>query len=184
MPGREPPPSRPRHYLLIRRHLMTGELATATATCPKARCCRCPGSSAPPVSDGQPRRASSSAKTASGSTNPRSASTPRSPGTPVLVMAALGICAVTAASLRHRTDTRVPAPSQPDQPPPANPGMIPLTVPETGRLLARPLCPRPPHAGWTGAAVTRPAQPGTTNAPASPRTLRLRRSDIEWLLPY
>jgi hypothetical protein len=53
-------------------------------------------------------------------------------------MAALAICAVTAALLRHRTDTRAPAPVRPDQPPPADPGMIPLTVPETGRLLAHP----------------------------------------------
>ena len=53
-------------------------------------------------------------------------------------MAALAICAVTAALLRRRTDTRAPAPVRPDQPPPADPGMIPLTVPETGRLLARP----------------------------------------------
>jgi SRSO17 transposase len=65
----------------------------------------------------------------------------------VLVMAALAICAITAASLRHRTDTRAPAPSRPDQPPPANPGMIPLTVPETGRLLAHPP-PRQAAARW------------------------------------
>jgi hypothetical protein len=58
-------------------------------------------------------------------------------------MAALAICAITAASLSHRTDTRAPAPSRPDQPPPANPGMIPLTVPETGRLLSHP---PPPQA--------------------------------------
>ena len=56
----------------------------------------------------------------------------------VLVMAALAICAVTAALLRRRTGTQAPAPVLPDQPPPADPGMIPLTVPETGRLLARP----------------------------------------------
>ena len=36
----------------------------------------------------------------------------------VLVMAALAICAVTAALLRRRTDTRAPAPARPDQPPP------------------------------------------------------------------
>ena len=53
-------------------------------------------------------------------------------------MAALAICAVTAALLRRRTDTQAPAPAHPDQPPPADPGMIPLTVPETGRLLSRP----------------------------------------------
>ena len=50
----------------------------------------------------------------------------------VLVMAALAICAVTAALLRRRTDTRAPAPARPDQPPPADPGMIPLTVPKPG----------------------------------------------------
>ena len=60
-------------------------------------------------------------------------------------MAALAICAVTAALLRRRTDTRAPAPVRPDQPPPADPGMMPLTVPETGRLLAYP--PPPGSAG-------------------------------------
>ena len=63
----------------------------------------------------------------------------------VLVMAALAICAVTAALLRRRTDTQAPAPVLPDQPPPAEPGMIPLTVPETGRLLGPP--PPPGSAG-------------------------------------
>jgi hypothetical protein len=53
-------------------------------------------------------------------------------------MAALAICVVTAALLRRRTDTRAPAPRRADQPPPADPGMIPLTVPETARLLAHP----------------------------------------------
>ena len=53
-------------------------------------------------------------------------------------MAALAICAVTAALLRLRTDTQAPAPALPHQPRPAEFGMVPLTVPETGRLLARP----------------------------------------------
>jgi hypothetical protein len=61
----------------------------------------------------------------------------------VLVMAALAICAVTAALLRDRTDTQAPPPVRPDQPPPAEPGMIPLTVPEIRRLLAAAL--RRPH---------------------------------------
>ena len=51
-------------------------------------------------------------------------------------MAALAICAVTAALLRDRTDTQAPPPARPDQPPPAEPGMIPLTIPEIKRLLA------------------------------------------------
>ena len=55
----------------------------------------------------------------------------------VLVMAALAICAVTAAQLRDRTDTQAPAPVTPDQAPPPDPGKIPLTVPEIRRLLAR-----------------------------------------------
>jgi hypothetical protein len=56
----------------------------------------------------------------------------------VLVMAALAICAVTAALLRRRTGTQAPAPAFADQSPPAEFGMIPLTVPETGRQLSRP----------------------------------------------
>src|SRR5262249_57793287 len=54
----------------------------------------------------------------------------------VLAMAALAICAVTAALLRDRTDTQAPPPLTPDQPPPADPGMVPLTVPQVKRLLA------------------------------------------------
>ena len=54
-------------------------------------------------------------------------------------MAALAACAVTAALLRDRTDTQAPPPTRPAQrPPPADPGMIPLTVPETGRLPGHP----------------------------------------------
>jgi hypothetical protein len=54
----------------------------------------------------------------------------------VLVMAALAICAITAAQLKDRTDTQAPPPVRPGQPPPAEPGMIPLTIPEIKRLLA------------------------------------------------
>ena len=54
----------------------------------------------------------------------------------VLVMAALAICAITAATLRDRTDSQAPPPVRPGQPPPAGPGMIPLTVPAIKRLLA------------------------------------------------
>ncbi len=40
-------------------------------------------------------------------------------------MAALAICAVTAALLRSHTNTRAAAPTRPDQPPPTHFGMIP-----------------------------------------------------------
>jgi hypothetical protein len=64
----------------------------------------------------------------------------------VLVMAALAACAVTAALLRDRTGTQVPPPVRPGQPPPADLGMIPLTVPEITRLLATPPAHPPGHA--------------------------------------
>jgi SRSO17 transposase len=64
----------------------------------------------------------------------------------VLVMAALAICAITAAALRRRTSSQPPPPVRPGQPPPADPGMIALTVPETARLLTT--------------ALARPAPPG------------------------
>jgi len=64
----------------------------------------------------------------------------------VLVMAALAICAVTAAQLKDCTDSVAPPPVTPDQAPPADPGLIPLTVHEIQRLLA--------------AALRRPGPPG------------------------
>jgi hypothetical protein len=66
-------------------------------------------------------------------------------------MAALAICTVTTAQLKDRTGTQAPPPVTPDQPPPADPGMIPLTVPEIARLLAAALFrPHPPDhaASW------------------------------------
>jgi hypothetical protein len=70
-------------------------------------------------------------------------------------MAALAVCAVTAALLKDRTCSQAPPPAGPGQPPPPDPGMIPLTVPEIKRLLAAFTArPRPPgHAihwnAWT-----------------------------------
>ncbi len=50
-----------------------------------------------------------------------------------LVMAALAVCAVTAADARANT-APPPTPTRPDQPPPPDPGLIPLTVVEVKRL--------------------------------------------------
>jgi hypothetical protein len=63
-------------------------------------------------------------------------------------MAALAACAVTAALLRDRTGTQEPPPGLLDQPPPTDPGMIPLTIPEIAHLLTtQPATPKPPgHA--------------------------------------
>ncbi len=53
----------------------------------------------------------------------------------VLAMTALAICAVTAAATRQATSTLPPAPTGPDDEPPADPGLIPLTVAEVKCLL-------------------------------------------------
>jgi hypothetical protein len=52
------------------------------------------------------------------------------------------------ADLQNRTDTQAPPPVRPDEPPPRDPGLIPLTVHEVKRLLAAALSqPEPPgHA--------------------------------------
>lgn len=145
----------PRHCLLIRRHLATGELAFCYCHVPegqlmtKSRLIRAAGLRWP-VEEGfefgkdqfgldqcQVRLYTAILRHI------------------VLVMAALAICSVTAALLRARTDTQAPPPGVPGQAPPADPGMIPMTVPEIRRILAaltaRPL--PPPHIvhwdAWT-----------------------------------
>jgi SRSO17 transposase len=53
----------------------------------------------------------------------------------VLAMAALAVCAVTAAQTRTTTGSTAPPPTNPDDLPPADPGLIPLTVAEVKRLV-------------------------------------------------
>jgi SRSO17 transposase len=127
-----------RHHLLIRRHLTTGELAFHYCYLPD-------GQSASPA---RPVRAAGLrwpaeedfefSKDCFGLDQSQVRLYTAIARHTVLVMAALAICAVTAALLRRRTSTAAPAPALPDQPPPAEFGLIPLTVPETGRLLSRP----------------------------------------------
>ena len=135
----------PRHGLLIRRHLASGELAFHYCHTPqgqpvsKTRLIRAAGLRWPVeetfelgkdcfgLDQSQVRLYTAIARHT------------------VLVMAALAACAVTAALLRDRTDTQAPPPVRPDQPPPADLGMIPLTVPEITHLLTA--SPGPPgHA--------------------------------------
>ncbi|MCW2903091.1 MAG: hypothetical protein JWO67_5356 [Streptosporangiaceae bacterium] len=63
----------------------------------------------------------------------------------------LAICAITAAQLTARTDTQAPPPVHPDQAPPDDPGMIPLTVPESDTCSPPPtnsrIPPATPHTG-------------------------------------
>jgi SRSO17 transposase len=139
----------PRHYLLVRRHLKTGDLAFCYCYVPegqlltKTRLIRAAGLRWPVEEDfgfGKDRFGLDQCQARLYTAIIRHA---------VLVMAALAVCAVTAALVRDRTGTQASPPSGPDQSPPGEPGMIPLTVPEISRLLAAVLRrPHPPgHAG-------------------------------------
>ena len=139
----------PRHHLLIRRHLRTGELAFHHCYVPEGqpatmtRLIRAAGLRWPVeevfefgkdcfgLDQSQVRLYTAIARHT------------------VLVMAALAICAVTAALLRDRTDTQASPPARPGQPPPADPGLIPLTIPQIKHLLA--------------ALLMRPSPPGHTD---------------------
>ena len=52
-----------------------------------------------------------------------------------LALAALAVCAITAALARPRTGALARPPASPDDPPPADPGLIPLTVAEVKRVF-------------------------------------------------
>ena len=70
----------------------------------------------------------------------------------VLVMAALAICAATAAQARSRTGCLPAPPRGPHDVPPADPGLISLTVPEIKRLLnllTRVVHPIAHHLHWS-----------------------------------
>ena len=125
-----------RHHLLVRRHLKTGELAFCYCWVPdgqmltKARLIRAAGLRWPVEEDFE------FGKDCFGLDQCQARLYTAIARHAVLVMAALAICAVTTALLRDRTDTQAPPPVRADQPPPAEPGMIPLTIPEIKRLLA------------------------------------------------
>ena len=132
------------HSLLVRRHLKTGELAFHYCYVPEGQ----PGGKARLIRAAGLRWAAEESfetgKDCFGLDQCQARLYTAILRHVVLVMAALAICAVTAAALRARTDTQAPPPP-PGQAPPADPGMIPLTVPEIKRLLAaltaRPLPP-------------------------------------------
>ncbi|MGH3504836.1 MAG: IS701 family transposase [Nocardioidaceae bacterium] len=133
----------PRHYLLIRRHLTSGELAFHYCYVPagqpptKTRLVRAAGLRWPVEEDFE------FGKDCFGLDECQARLYTAITRHVVLVMAALAICAVTAAQLSESTDTQARPPTRPNQKPPPDLGMIPLTVPETGRLLAT-LTARPP----------------------------------------
>ncbi|HET9896337.1 MAG TPA: IS701 family transposase [Streptosporangiaceae bacterium] len=136
----------PRHSMLMRRHLKTGELAFHYCFVPegqlltKARLIRAAGLRWP-VEEGF-----EFGKDYFGLDQCQARLYTAIFRHLVLVMAALAVCAVTAAQLRDRTDSQAPPPSRPDALPPADPGLIPLTVREVKRLLAAAIHrPKPPR---------------------------------------
>lgn len=126
----------PRHHLLVRRHLTSGDLAFHYCHVPdgqvltKARLVRAAGLRWPVEEDFE------FSKDQFGLDQCQARLHTAIARHTVLVMAALAICAVAAARLRDRTDTQAAAPHTSDQQPPAEPGMIPLSVPEIKRILA------------------------------------------------
>jgi hypothetical protein len=176
----------PRHCLLIRRHLTTGELAFHYCQVPagqlltKTRLIRAAGLKWPTEEDFE------SGKDQFGLDQCQARLYTAIARHLVLVMAALTVCAVAAALLRNRTGTQAPPPSSPGQPPPEDPGMIPLTVPEIRRITAalttRPMPRRSSSTGTPGPAATRPDPAGTTSGVASNATMPWPASKVR--LPY
>ena len=141
----------PRHHLLVRRHIKTGELAFHYCYVPegqllaKTRLIRAAGLRWPVEEDFE------LGKDCLGLDQCQARLYTAILRHIVLVMAALAVCAVAAAQLRDRTGTQAPPPVSPGQAPPPDPGMIPLTVPEIKRLLAaalQPVHPRGHDARW------------------------------------
>ena len=138
----------PRHSLLARRHLKTGEMAFRYRYVPagqfasKARLIRAAGLRWPVEESFEP------GKGRFGLDQCQARLYTAILRHIVLVMTALAVCAVTAALLRDRTDAQAAPPAGPGAAPPADPGLIPLTVREIRRLLAGALArPKPPgHA--------------------------------------
>ena len=135
----------PRRSLLIRRHLRTGELAfhycyvPEEQVCAKARLVRAAGLRWPAGEE------SEFGKGQFGLDQSQVRLFHAIARRTVLACAALAVCAVTAALLRDRTNTQAAPPVRPDQSPPADPGRIPLTVPQVRGLLAAATAPsRPP----------------------------------------
>ncbi len=140
--------SSPRHSLLVRRHLKTGELAFHYCFVPegqltsKARLIRAAGLRWPVEESFE------LGKGCFGLDQCQARLYTAILRHLVLVMAALAVCAVTAAQLRGRTGTQAPPPAGPADRPPADPGLVPLSVREVKRLLAAALTPaaQPGHA--------------------------------------
>ena len=154
----------PRHHLLIRRHLKTGELAFHYCYVPegqlltKTRLIRAAGLRWPVEEDFR------AGKDCLGLDQCQARLYTAIQRHVVLVMAALAICAVTAALLRDRTDAQAPPPTIPGQVPPPDAGPDPAHR-RGGKTPAR-SHPRPPPSRQPRHPLAHLATP-----PPSPITL-------------
>jgi len=126
----------PRHSLLIRRHLKTGELAFHYCYVPEGQLCSKPGLIRAAGLRWPVEEEFEFGKDQFGLDQSQVRLYHAIARHTVLACAALAICAVTTALLHDRTDTQAAPPVCPGQSPPADPGLIPLTVPQVRRLLA------------------------------------------------
>ena len=163
----------PSHSLLIRRHLKTGELAFHYCYVPEGQLCtmtrlaRAAGLRWPVE-----ERVRASRRDCFGLDQSQVRLYHAIARHAVLVMAALAICAVTAALLPHRTDTpdTGTVPTRPGTT--ARFGLIPLTVPQVRHLLAAETTPAWPPGRRRALGRMDPQPPvqrhdGSTNAPSS-----------------
>lgn len=140
----------PQHYLLIRKHLQTGELAyhycyvpagqpVTLMTLVRVACLRWP------VEEGF-----EFGKDHFGLDHCQARTYTALLRHIVLAMAAFAVCAITAAHAKTQTPAPI-LPTTPDAQPPANPGLIALTVAEIKRLFnlaTRQLHPEAHHLHW------------------------------------
>jgi SRSO17 transposase len=139
---------RPRHWLLIRRHLRTGECAYHYCHVPAGRpvtlkrLVTAAGLRWPVEED------FTFGKNYFGLDQSQVRVHIAIARHTTLVAAALAVCAVAAAQARNRTDSQAPPPTSPASRPPADPGLIPLTVAEIKHLFNTATAPRrsPWHA--------------------------------------
>jgi SRSO17 transposase len=124
----------PRHSLLVRKHLATGELAFMYCFVPQGRPVTLPDLVAVAGMRWPVEEDFEFAKDLFGLDHSQVRLHTAILRHTVLSMAALAICAVTAALARPRTDSQARPPSSPQDQPPHNPGLIPLTVAEVKRL--------------------------------------------------
>ena len=154
----------PRHSLLVRRHLKTGELAFHYCFVPegqaasKARLIRAAGLRWPVEESFE------FGKGCFGLDQCQARLYTAILRHTVLVMAALAVCAVTAAQLRKRTDAQAPPPAGPDDKPPRGPRADPAHRPRSQAPARR----RPPPS-----RATRPRRPMAPVASPPPGTIPL-----------